>query len=86
LRRKLREGQGDDADEVTIQLPDGPRQFCYRRWWRQRKRSDKSARNTRTVLSVEFRQHLNHDRLQLGKMNRRDFPELFIVKALIFVP
>ena len=35
---------------------------------------------------AEFCQHLCHDRLQLGQVNRRDFPKLLVVEALIFMP
>jgi hypothetical protein len=29
---------------------------------------------------------LRHDRLQSGQVNRRDFPKLLVVEALVFVP
>ena len=35
---------------------------------------------------AEFCQHLCHDRLQLGQVNRRDLPKLLVVEALIFMP
>jgi hypothetical protein len=38
------------------------------------------------VLCAEFCQHLRHDRLQLGQVNRCDFPKLLVIEALVFVP
>jgi hypothetical protein len=38
------------------------------------------------VLCAEFRQHLRHDRLQFGQVNRHDFPRLRVVETLVFVP
>src|SRR3954447_22008569 len=35
---------------------------------------------------AEFRQHLRYDRLQSRQMNRRDFPKLLVVEALVFMP
>ncbi len=32
-------------------------------------------------LSADFRQHLRHDRLQFGQMNRRYFPKLRVIKS-----
>jgi hypothetical protein len=36
-------------------------------------------------LWAEFCQHLRHDQLQLWQVNRRDFPKLLVVEALVSI-
>jgi hypothetical protein len=38
------------------------------------------------MLFADFYQHLRHERVYFGQMNRCNFPKLLVVEALVFVP
>jgi hypothetical protein len=50
------------------------------------KENQRERRGPQPVLCADFFQHLRHVRLQLGKVNGRDFPKLLVVEPLVFVP